>query len=357
MSQVKIDFHTQTKDAWTSMLGDIRQAKHSIIIEQYIFVVDSIGKQFVELLREKVKEGVKIKLLCDTVGSYGFYRSLLPRFLIEQGIEVRFFNLVRPWRITNFTSNLFRDHRKIMIIDDEIAHVSGVGIQEHMANWRDTHMRVTGPLVEHIQQSFQNVWDGAKKKVYIHYEPFKTSIKNYELLTNSPSIRQRYMYHTLMEKIRNAKKSIFLTTPYFIPDVPLYRALFLATKRDVDIQILVPEVADHIFVNHARESYFSFLLRSGIKIFVYTPTMMHAKTAIVDDEWATTGSFNLDSLSFFFNHEANVASDDIVFVNELKNHFLKDLESCREITLEEWRKRPLRKKILELVSWLFHGIM
>ena len=356
MSQVKIDFYTKTSDAWWIMLSDIKTAQRTIVIEQYIFIVDSIGEQFVELLKEKVREGVKVRLLCDTVGSYTFYNSVLPDFLRNLGIDVRFFNPVRPWRITNFTSNLFRDHRKILIVDDEVAHLGGVGIQEHMAEWRDTHMRITGPIIEHIKQSFEDVWAGAKKKVFIKYSTFSTFVKHFELIGNSPSIRHRQIYQALQHRVRSAKNYMYLTSPYFIPDVPLYRALFLAAKRGVDVRILVPEVADHIFVNHARESYFTFLLRAGIRIFVYQPTMMHAKTMAIDS-WATAGSFNLDSLSFFFNHEANIASDEPQFVNEIINHFYKDMESCREVKLEEWKKRPLRKKILELVSWIFHGIM
>jgi cardiolipin synthase len=356
MSLVKIDFYTKSSDAWMIMLQDIKAAQRSIIIEQYIFAVDSIGEQFVEILKEKAKEGVKVRMLCDTVGSYSFYNSLVPELLRTLGIDVRFFNPVRPWRITNFTSNLFRDHRKVLIIDDEVAHLGGVGIQEHMAEWRDTHMRIVGPLIEHIKQSVEDVWAGAYKKVYIRYSKFHTFIKHYELIGNSPSLRHRQIYQAVQAHVREAKNYIYLTTPYFIPDVPLYRALFLAAKRNVDVRILVPEVADHLFVNHARESYFTFLLRAGIRIFVYKPTMMHAKTIAID-EWATAGSFNLDSLSFFFNHEANIASDDPLFINEIKNHFYKDMESCREVTLEVWKKRSLRKKFLELVSWLFHGIM
>lgn len=356
MSQVKVNFYTKTSQAWEAMLEDIRNAKRTIDIEQYIFTVDSAGKQFIELFREKLKQGVRIRLLVDAVGSYSFYRSLLPDFLKEQGVEIRFFNPISPWRIASFTSNFFRDHRKIMIIDDEIAHLGGVGIQEHMAAWRDTHMRITGPLVKNIRQSFENVWEGVKLGFYIRYKKFQDFVKKYDLHTNSPSLRQRYMYQTLLSHIRNAKDKIYLTTPYFVPDVPLYRALRLASKRGVDVRIIVPKIADHYFVNHARESYFTLALKAGIKIFVYEPVMMHAKTAVID-EWASVGSFNLDSLSFFFNHEANISSSDTVFVNEVQNHFFDDLKVSRQVTFQEWVKRPLRKKFLELMTWPFHGIM
>jgi cardiolipin synthase len=357
MSQVKIDFYTKTSHAWEAMLEEIRNAKHSIFIEQYIFFVDSIGRQFIELLREKVKQGVRVRMLLDMVGSYNFYQSLMPDFLRDQGFEIRFFNPVKPWHITNFTSNFFRDHRKILIVDNEVAHLGGVGIQEHMAPWRDTHMRVKGPLVEHIKQSFDNVWDGVRLGFYIKYDKFNTFIRKYDLLVNSPSLRQRFIYHDMLAKVREAKQYIYLTTPYFIPDVVFFRALQLAAKRGVDVRLLVPKVADHLFINHARESYFTLALKAGIKIYVYTPTMMHAKTMVIDDVWASAGSFNLDSLSFYFNHEANIASSEPVFINEVKNHFFEDIKLSTEVTLDQWIKRPIRKKFLELLTWPFHGIL
>jgi cardiolipin synthase len=352
-----IQFYTGTQAAWDAMFADIEAAKRSIIFEQYIFVNDSVGQKFFDALRKKAREGVKVRLMIDMVGSFSFYRSDLPEVLKTEGIGLMFFNPISPSRIANFTSNFFRDHRKILVIDDEIAHIGGVGIQEHMAKWRDTHMRLTGPLVEHLRMSFEDVWEGAKKGFYIRYSKFNTFVKKYELLTNSPSIRQRYIYQNMLAQIRNAKKYIYLTTPYFIPDVPLYRALYLAAKRGVDVRILVPEMADHLFVNHARESYFTLALKAGMKIYVYQPIMMHAKTAVIDDEWATAGSFNLDSLSFFFNHEANLISSDGFFIEEIKKHFFEDLKVSREIILAEWKKRPLSKKFLELLTWLFHGIM
>jgi cardiolipin synthase len=357
MSLVNVKFYTKSSHAWEAMLEDIRNAKHTIIMEQYIFTVDSVGNQFIELFRQKAKDGVKIRLLADSAGSFAFSRSLLPDQLREQGINVRFFNPISPWRVANFTSNFFRDHRKVLIIDNEIAHLGGVGIQDYMATWRDTHMRITGPLVEQIAQSVEDVWDGWKMGFYVRYKKIQNFVRKYDLHTNSPSIRQRYLYHALLFNIRNAKKYIYLTTPYFIPDVVLYHALQLAAKRGIDVRLLVPTVADHLFINHARESYFTLALKAGIKIYTYNPTMMHAKTAVMDDAWATAGSFNLDSLSLFFNHEANISSFEPEFIQEIKNHFFEDLNVSTEVKYEVWTKRPLRKKFLELLTWPFHGLL
>ena len=356
MSQANVDFYTLTSEAWRAMLADIRVATSSIFIEQYIFAIDEIGKDFIEALRQKRKDGLEVKILCDMVGSYGFYNSYLPDFLRSEGIEVRFFNPIKPWRIANFTSGFFRDHRKILVIDNEIAHLGGVGIGDSMADWRDTHMRITGAIVGDILESFLVVWKSVKGAMRIRYPKTKAVAAEYNFLTNAP-VRQRYIYKALLSAIRNARNYIYLSTPYFIPSVPLYRALRRAARRGVDVRIVVPEISDVIFSNASRESYFTLLLRAGIKIYTYVPEMMHAKTAVIDDKWATAGSFNLDSLSFFFNHEANIASSDPAFVSEIKQDFVEDLSVCRRVVYEEWIKRSLYRKFLELLTWPFHTIL
>jgi cardiolipin synthase len=357
MSEVETQFYTKTSDAWVAMLEDIAAAKISIDIEQYIFSIDSIGLQFLDLFQQKVKEGVKIRILCDAVGSWSLYRSTWPERLRDAGIEIKFFNPIRPWRVDLFTSNFFRDHRKLLIIDGTIGHIGGVGIQDNMSEWRDTHMRMIGPIVDDMVISYNAIWTRLGKKFFRHLKHHHVFLKKYNLLTNSPRIRHKHIYQALIANIRNARTYIYLTTPYFIPEIRFYRVLRLAAKRGVDVRLLVPQISDHLFVNHARESYFSLALKSGIRIFVYQPVMLHTKSAAIDDIWATTGSFNLDSLSFYFNHEANISSADPEFITTIKDHFFKDLTQCKEITYEEWVKRPLRKKILELLTWPFHAIM
>jgi cardiolipin synthase len=312
MPEVTTQFYTKTSDAWDTMLSDIKSAKESIDIEQYIFVVDAVGKRFLNLLIDKARDGVKVRLLCDTVGSYTFYRSPIPEELKRVGIEVKFFNPISPWRIANFTSNFFRDHRKIMIIDNAIGHIGSDCVDERMRNWRDTHMRVIGPIVTDLKETFEVVWSHVQNIFRIRFRRIIHFVKKFDLLTNSPSLRQRYVYQAMINNIRNAQKYIYLTTPYFVPDTRLFRVMRLAAKRGVDVRLLLPSMADHIFIDHARESYFTLALKSGIKIYLYYPEMMHAKAAVIDDVWATAGSYNLDNLSAIFNLESNIASDDPV---------------------------------------------
>ncbi len=357
MSEVATQFYTKTGDAWESMLRDIEGAQKSIDIEQYIFSIDVIGTKFLDLLQKKVLQGVRVRLLLDAAGSWTFFRSSIVDRLRKIGIEIRFFNPIQPWRIDLFTSNFFRNHRKIMIIDNTIGHIGGVGIQDHMLEWRDTHMRMTGDIVQDLQISLLALWNRVGIGIFRRYKHNHQFLKKFNLITNSPRLKHKHIYHTLIANIRSAKKYIYLTTPYFIPDIRLFRVLRLAAKKGVDVRILVPEIADHVFVNHARESYFSLALMAGIKIYIYKPFMMHAKTAVIDDEWATAGSFNLDSLSFYFNHEANIGTTDKGFIDEIKKHFHEDLAVSEQIDFEKWKKRSIRKKFLELLTWPFHSIM
>lgn len=244
-----------------------------------------------------------------------------------------------------------------MVIDDEIGHIGGVGIQEHMRDWRDTHMRMTGPIVADFKQTFEVVWNNVRRRFRIRFPRPQQFVKKFDLLTNSPSLRQRHIYQALIANIRNAERYVYLTTPYFIPDPRLFRVLRLAARRGIDVRILVPSVADHVFIDHARESYFSLALMSGIKIYLYYPEMMHAKMTVVDDIWATAGSYNLDNLSALFNLEANIASGDTYFVEEVKKQFLADLGHAREVTYDVWVRRSPIKKLLELMTWPFHGVM
>lgn len=357
MSEVETQFYTKTSTAWEAMLRDIEGAQQSIDIEQFIFSIDVIGTTFIDLLQKKAREGVKIRLLLDAVGSWSFFRSRIPERLKKLNIEIKFFNPIQPWRVDLYSSQFFRDHRKIMIIDGTIGHIGGVGIVDYFMEWRDSHVCMTGPIVIDMISSFEGVWHRIGKRYHRHYKHTHEFLKKYNLLTNSPRFRHKHIYHTLIGNIRNAKKYIYLTTPYFIPDIRLFRVLQLAAKRGVDVRILVPQVADHIFINHARESYFTLALKAGIKIYIYMPTMMHAKTAVIDDEWATVGSFNLDSLSFYFNHEVNVGTSDIQFIEKIKQHFFDDITVSKEVKFEEWIKRPLLKKMLEILTWPFHNIM
>lgn len=356
MSLFTWQIYTNTEQAWNVMLGACKFATKSIDIEQYIFSNDSIGEKFIQLMKEQARRNVKVRLLLDTAGSYALYRSEIPAQLRKAGVEVRFFNIISPWRIPNFLSWFFRDHRKLIIVDDVVGITGGVGVREQMRDWRDTTLRVEGEIVKEMSVSFTEMWEHAgERKLFSRIRKIRGYTKKANFLTNSPYFRKRFLYHVFVEELRSAEKYIYLTTPYLVPDHRLIRILRLAVTRGVDVKILVPSSMDVPIVETASHSFYDELLKSGVRIYEYQPNFLHAKTAVVDGDWSTVGSFNLDNLSFFYNYEANVVSTDMKCAEEIKNNFFHDLTQSKEVTYSQWKRRPFVQKIQEffviLIRW------
>ncbi|MFA6094945.1 MAG: phospholipase D-like domain-containing protein [Candidatus Paceibacterota bacterium] len=343
-------FQTSVPKAWEAMLASIEQARESIDLEQYIFEHDSIGEKFAETLIRKAHEGIKIRVLCDTAGSFYMYSSSLPTRMKDAGIEIRFFNHIGLWRIHTIASWFFRDHRKLLIIDGTQSFTGGVGIRDDMAEWRDTSLAITGPIAHEMLGSFEQMWKKAGKKIFFRFKKQKSEYTTWNFITNAPRFQQRRLYHLYIAVIRNARKRIYITTPYFIPDIRMTRVLRLAARRGVDVRIIVPYSSDVAWVDRVSRSYFHTLLQSGIKIYRYLPSFIHTKTAVIDDDWATIGSFNLDSLSFLYNYEGNAVSSDKECVSQLVEHFNNDLTQCEELKKETWNKRSFGQKLMEFIS-------
>jgi len=349
--------YSNTKDAWEAMYADCEKATKTIDFEMYILAIDEIGTRFIDLFIKKSQEGVKVRLLLDMVGSYALYISGLPEQLHRSGIEVRFFNPVSPWRLRNFTSNFFRTHKKLLVIDHKIVHTGGINIRDDMTSWRDSGVRLDGELAEEAAFIFARMWRIVEHGKFLPFHKPSVYVKNFAFRTNSPHFRQRFIYNELIEVIRNAKKYVYLTTPYFVPDIRLLRVIRLAAKRGVDVRILLPLNSNFKTVDAAAQSYFTLLLKSGVKIYQYSDAMLHAKTAVVDRSWATVGSFNLDSLSLLFNYELNVVSNSEDFAFELQELFIKDLKNAKEIKAVDWYKRSYFKKFVEGVTWPIHKFL
>lgn len=358
MNNFRCQFYTGSIPTWESMLNECKLAKKSIHIEQYIFEEDIIGTQFVELLKEKSREGVKVKILVDMIGSINFYNSNTPAELKKYGIEVKFYNIVRPGHILNFTNLFLRDHRKITVVDGHVGFTGGVGIRDNMTYWRDTAGRLEGDVVQEMEDSFMEMWNRADDRGFVRkIRKFREQVRRINFITNDPYFNKRFLYYSLAEAFRNAKKSILITNPYFIPDRRFSRILSSAVKRGVEVKIIVPENMDVPLIESASNSTFESLLKVGVRIFRFQPNFLHAKTAVVDDEWSTFGSFNLDSLSFRYNHEANVVTFDNKCASDLKEIFYNDLKDSIEIKYIEWKKRSVIKKIKEFLAGLISAFL
>ncbi len=335
----------------------MRAAQTSIDIEHYIFLPDELGMRFLEVLKERARAGVKVRLHLDTVGSYAMYNSQIPEELRALGIEIKFFNMIRPWQIHNFTSWLFRDHNKLIIIDNKIAFTGGTGLQKNMVTWRDTNAEIKGVVVDEMLATFEEMWSMREKNVFWRVLKIRArTIKKY-FIANIPYFKKRFLYYAFIKTMRAAKERIWLTTPYFVPDHKFIKQLRRAARRGVDVKIIVPKQLDVYLVGTAANSLVQGLLMHGVKIYKYEKAILHAKTGVVDGNWGTFGSFNLDSLSFDTNFEGNVVTDDGEVARELAQHFEEDLKNCEEIKLSEWKKRPLMNKLEEFLIIPIRGFL
>ncbi len=325
-------------------------ARETIDLEQFIFSDDDIGRRFVEILRERARAGVKVRVLCDTVGSWTLYTSRLPGLMRKDGVEIRFVNIVSPWRINNFFSWFFRDHRKILVADGKVGFTGGIGLRDDMHDWRDTHILVQNEIVNEMLFAFNEMWaQTADKDIISRIKKARQNVRGFQFITNSPHFHKRFLYHSIIDALWGAQKYAYLTTPYFVPDRRLIRVLKLAVKRGAEVKIILPDKVPEPFVGWASRSYYEAMLRAGVKIYEYRKNFLHGKTIVIDDKWATVGSFNLDSLSFLYNYEANIVSTDTSLVKTLKSHFIHDLANTEEIMLDTWLQRPRIQKLREIL--------
>lgn len=353
---------TKVATAWEAMLRDCERAQSSIYFEQYIFVPDAVGQKFLQVFKEKASQGVKVYLLFDTVGSWTLYKSKnVVRELEQAGVLVRWYNKVVPLLFHRAASYVFRNHRKVMVIDGAIGYTGGVCVRADMGVWRDTYGRLVGPVVGAMQESFLQLWEKNKLSIpHLLDKPHPTRslrMGGYEFVPNSPSPGKRFLYHAMLDAIRYAQKRVWVTVPYFIPDLGLFRSLRLAARRGLDIRILLPGISDLRLLDTASKSYFGSALKSGIKIYAYNPSVLHAKVVICDEAWATFGSMNWDSMSFRYNLEGNIVVSNKKTITELAVQFLQDLSVSTETTLGLWNKRSRATRYMEALLWPFHGLL
>ncbi|HLP44199.1 MAG TPA: phospholipase D-like domain-containing protein [Candidatus Nanoarchaeia archaeon] len=360
MNESSPKFYLFGHASWSAMLAACSNARESIDIEQFIFADDEIGRQFIEILRERSWAGIKVRILCDAVGSWTLYSSPLAALMQQDRIEIRFVNIVSPWRVNKFFSWFFRDHRKLLIIDKKIGFTGGVGIRNDMHDWRDTNVEVRGSIVKEMVVTFNEMWaQVANRDILSRISKARGFTRGFRFITNAPYLKKRFLYHSIIDALRSARTYAYITTPYFVPDRRLARVLRLAVKRGVDVRILLPGVPENpentlnaksqLIVTYAAHSYYEPMLRAGVKIYEYQKSFLHSKTMVIDDEWSTVGSFNLDSLSFWYNYEANIVSTDQESAQTIKDHFFEDLKQSTEVKLETWIKRPLYQKIREFL--------
>lgn len=327
-------FTTTSEAAWEEMLRACEQAEKSIDLEQYIFGTEgAIIEKLLPLLKKKSAEGIKVRLLLDWIGSFPFFSSVLPQELEEAGIEIVFHKTTIPPSVKRLLPFLLRDHRKLIVFDEKEAHISGVIIEERARDWRDTSVIIEGSIVKDCADGFNAVWAHAKLMTPLGRVLPNEGNGEFYLAGNSFRLRDKPLYRSIVRQITMAKKTIYITTPYFWLTRGLRRALWNAKEKGVEIYFLFPKRSDNLLSDIVARFFYRRLLRKKVHIFHYTHSMLHAKSVCVDGNWATVGSCNLDWLSIWLNYELNINTKNITFVQELESIFLKDLSESEEVTL------------------------
>ena len=344
-----------------SMLEAIRNAKKTINVEFYIYWDGEIGREFAETLAERSRAGIQVNVILDAVGSANMSQNLVD-FLRRNGIDIEWYHPIRWYTLSRVNH---RTHRKLLIVDGEIGFAGGVGIADNWLgdadshdHWRETMVRVEGPVVTQMQFAFMDNWVKSRGELLTGLDYFPKVEPRGDCLTqvlkSSPSEGSSAVKLMYVVSIVSARKSVYISSAYFVPDADTVRALEGAVRRGVDVRVIVPgEHTDVPIVRHAGRLAYSRLLRRGIRIFEYLPTMMHAKTMVVDGIWTTIGSTNFDNRSFRLNDEVNVNVFDTAVATQMEQMFFEDLARCEEITRRRWIRRPWLDKVKERVAGWF----
>ena len=348
-------------ETFEAIFSAIKNAKHHIHLEYYIFSDDKIGNRLKNLLIEKSKLGVEVRIIIDDVGSWSLGESFISE-LKNNGIEIYSFMEVRFPRLTSKMN--YRNHRKIIVIDGNIGFTGGINIADRyleglkkLGLWRDTHLQINGDAVACLQVIFSADWyfvineNLAGEKYFPKFtEQPGTPV---QISAGGPDSDWKNIEQAFFAAITNARKKVYITTPYLMPPKTIVAALEMAALSNVDVRIIIPEKSDAITPKWCSFSYVGKLLEAGIKIYFYQTGFIHSKIIIVDDIFSTIGTSNLDFRSLETNFEVNAFVYEKEFTQKLTNYFLADLKDSREINLEEWGRRPWHFKVRESLAHIF----
>lgn len=357
----KIDLLIDAGQTYSAMFEDIEKAQKYIIFQFYIFRVDSIGKKFAEVLKKKARQGVKVNFLYDEIGSE------IPDHFIEDlcdaGVTVCHFNSMKGRG--RYQIN-FRNHRKILIVDGVTAFVGGLnigddylGLWPKLGRWRDTHVRLEGPSVLAAQMTHAKDWYWCNQEdLDADWQIHPTDGEaNVLILPSGPADDRQICLLAYIAMVNSAQKRLWIANPYLVPPESLLDAILLASLRGVDVRFILPSYGDTWLVMAACEVYIARLLKHGVKVYRYQNAFMHQKVMLVDDLFAVVGSANLDFRSMFINFEISVVAQDAKFIQNVEAMLLKDFRQCRDVSLNEYRKLSLWKKITSRAANLLAPVL
>lgn len=365
-SDNSIDILTENENAFAKIEKTARTAKRFIWVEFYIIKKDKTGKSFLKLLADMAGTGIEVRLLYDAYGSSGLDPKLVKQ-IKKAGGKVESFNPFNPFR-SRWSFHL-RNHRKLIVIDGETAFTGGMNISDEysgrnrrrgLSYFRDTHLQISGGAVNDLANVFREDWAYATGGEILSEMPSASLKKGKSIVAILPSDPDQFQNATALvffEALNQARKSIYLTSPYFIPDEPIMRALECAALRGVDVRIIVPQKSDVILARQAAISHYAQLIPVGVKVYEYKPSMLHAKTLIIDNELSIVGSANMDIRSFRLNFELNALVLDKEIAEKLKEKFFQDLQKSKYIDPAAFAKRGIKSRIIERIARLLSPLL
>jgi cardiolipin synthase A/B len=341
-----------------AVLSSIRSAQRTITYAQYYYEEGPVARDIAAAMAERCRAGVGVNILLDAFGSLAIPTEYLDLMRVS-GCHVTWFRPLSQYVVRRYYK---RNHRRILVVDGRVGFTGGAGVsRKWMGNgrtenhWRDTDVRVEGPVVEYMQAAFTENWLEATGMVLGGEAYFPRPIEprgqvNAQVARSSPAGGSAAMYTTLLLALSGARKSVLVTNPYFVLDERMREAVVRTVRRGVRVVVLVPDVIDHNIVRQASRAQFGQLLRAGVEIYEYTPALLHAKTMVIDGLWATIGSTNLDNLSFAFNEEMNLFFYDRGVAEQLERVFMEDVQVSRAVSYEAWKRRGLAARLLEVLA-------
>ncbi|CAN5260539.1 cardiolipin synthase [soil metagenome] len=366
-NEVKLLLNGENK--FPEVLKALKEAKHHIHIEYYIFEDDNIGNQIKEVLIQKSYEGVKIRFIYDDFGSRSIRKTVVKE-LLDAGIEAFPFYEIFFIALSNRTN--YRNHRKIIVIDGCVGFVGGINVSDRYINtspkrnqiyWRDTHVQINGPGVYYLQYLFICDWNFCAEQFlkleddFFCYEKSKNGNAIVQIAASGPDSDTPTIMFSLMEAIGMAQDEILVTSPYFIPGDSVLDALSVAALSGVKVKLLVPGKSDSFIVNAAARSYYGEIMDAGAEIYLYKKGFVHAKTVVSDGQLAIIGTANMDHRSFELNFEVNSMIYDAGVAQQLRDAFYNDLKDAVKINPNTWKKRSLFKQLPEKIARLLSPLL
>jgi len=354
------------EEMFPALFTALENARSYIYMEYYIFTADDVGKRVADILINKKKEGVEVRIIVDDVGSN--HIEDLPKKFKEAGIQLL---KTLPVAFSSLANSNYRNHRKIVIIDGAIGFIGGINIDERYWNngkhdlyWRDTAVCIEGPAVNLLQVQFFLSWffsggqdDFGKRNLDLNMHPPKKGNAIIAIAASGPGSAVPYAMETIVLAISQAKKTIRISTPYFIPSDQLTSAMVIAAANGIKVELILPARGDSFIVQHASFSFIKPLLQRGVNVYLYEKGFIHSKTISIDSTLAFVGTVNMDTRSFYLNFEITSIIHEVALCKAMEDSFEKDKHSSRLVTLEQWQSRPVLQRGMDSVCRLMSALL